>query len=764
MGYRNDFKTASEQSTFAANALLWRWLQSGTHRAALYRELRESDNPILEFESRITVEEDDGSRSSEITRNQQKVYLLTSPEHIEKAFQHFSNEPYKALGTGNPVVLASDNNDEDQHQLKRQIVSNAFMLSDDMPGYIQTVAAYACHHALVLSKKQDDFDFVKNVAEEAALIFVEGLYGIEFKNHPVLHDAMEGIYDGMAYQMLARHFITEPVVPVKAMQGAGALITILDSTLQEALNPPLLTGLSDLIGRSGKVVKAALSKLLALADVGAVKEYVQRMHDSLDTEENIPFHAYQLIDHAMNLYRVRVWVADELTSDLLEGAANYADSDKEIIRELVDLIKAHRKEKEAPDDHLVPLNLDKEGRKVSDPNADYHFRETVISRLVNNPDIVKIDAGYLTGTQFITELAGAISGTVGNFISSSSIAIREIIRQGKGSYFRELAMNPNDEKLQGQAAILIMEALRLDPPAPFLPRLVASGDIADRTFSTRSGKIVLDEGANVLIPMGSYTRGSTTSDNPDQFNENRDPVNLQQTYKMVYGQPEDNLTSHNCIGWRMAMPFIQTLLANVFSLHNLDFKEQDTSVDPLKKKWGFVCESLALDHKTSQEIRQQPLNVVMKIKTPIAVHAEYLKKIVYYGAPFVETLLNDSDVVHFARFIILNDDTELAMITTYDGGYDEYLEYFAEKAGPLFDMIFEHIQDAPPMPVRDNRQAFADHIARYNLPSLGGYFYSAYPDTYVADVKRMVKFCKLQDSSEISREIEEAEKKKAGGE
>jgi len=206
----------------------------------------------------------------------------------------------------------------------------------------------------------------------------------------------------------------------------------------------------------------------------------------------------------------------------------------------------------------------------------------------------------------------------------------------------------------------------------------------------------------------------------------------------------------------MALPFVKNLISKTISLHNLEYQDEDVSKERLVKKWGFNCESMILVHKTQQEISQHPLNVVMKVKTPIAVHAEYIKKIIYYGAPVVEHLLNKSDVVHFARFLLLNNDTELALITTYDGGYDEYLEYFAEQAGPLFDMIFEHIQDAPPMPVRDNRQAFADHIARYNLPSAGGYFYAACPQAKVSDVKRTRDFAKLNKVQPINQEVHDA--------
>lgn len=759
MSYRNDFEVASSQSPVAANTLLWQWLQSGTHRANLYSELRNSPNPILEFHSRITLEEDESECSPE-TLNQTTVYLLSRKDHIEQAFNNFSSDPYKALAPGYPVVLASDNNEKDRHELKRKILSRAFMFSPDpqvMAKNLGTVIGYSCHHAMILSRQIDNFDFVANIAEEASLFFVEGLYGIHFSNHPVLHDAMEAIYNGMAYQMLARHFTAEPGAPMKALMGEAALVQILDSELSAAMNPKLMSEISDLLARCREPIKSALTKLVdevsALGDPALDDKLVENMKYCLGKDQHIAFHANQFIDKAMNLASVRVWVDNKMRGQDLDDEEPCRDE----IRKLIDLIRAHKAEKEAPDDNLIPI------RSV-DEKGNYTIRDTVISRLAADPTLFSLGDEFLSGSEFLNELAGAISGTVGNFISSSSIALTEILKNNKGDYFREgsLSIGQFTAEAEKNCNKLIMEALRFDPPAPFLPRLAVTGTEEERTFRNDSGDaVVLKPGANVLIPMGSLTHAATSSPNPETFDEERDFNNLRETYRYVFGQAEGGVTSHRCIGDHMALPFVRTLLQSVFTMHGLAFENEDKLTKPLQKKWGFVCEKLPLTHKSGAEIKQQPLNVVMKIKTPIAVHAEYLKKIVYYGAPVVENLLATSNVVHDARFVIMNDDTELALITTYDGGYVEYLEYFAEQAGPLFDMIFLHIQDAPPMPVRDNVQAFADHIARYDIPPLAGYFYSAYPQLSVAEINKAAEFAALAKDPEISKLIEKKRKEEA---
>jgi hypothetical protein len=45
----------------------------------------------------------------------------------------------------------------------------------------------------------------------------------------------------------------------------------------------------------------------------------------------------------------------------------------------------------------------------------------------------------------------------------------------------------------------------------------------------------------------------------------------------------------------------------------------------------------------------------------------------------------------------------------------------------LFDKIFEHIEEQPPMPVRNSPEEFVEFIRRFDRPSVGGYFFSANP-------------------------------------
>ena len=126
----------------------------------------------------------------------------------------------------------------------------------------------------------------------------------------------------------------------------------------------------------------------------------------------------------------------------------------------------------------------------------------------------------------------------------------------------------------------------------------------------------------------------------------------------------------------------------------------------------------------------------MNVRQPVAENAAKLRKIIAAGAPRIQLRLEQSHQVHFAWFLLLNQDRQLALLTSFDGDFDTYLEHFAQRVGPLFDKLFECLDDPPPLPVADFPQEFVAKVRRYNATPVGPYFYSAYPQATVADVQR----------------------------
>jgi hypothetical protein len=134
---------------------------------------------------------------------------------------------------------------------------------------------------------------------------------------------------------------------------------------------------------------------------------------------------------------------------------------------------------------------------------------------------------------------------------------------------------------------------------------------------------------------------------------------------------------------------------------------------------------------------QNPLTLVMPIKSAadFTALAGLLHKI--QSAPpeknSIWVALNKLKTVHFARFVFLDHNAKLAVITTYDGSFEDYINEFIDEIGDVFNALLAHIADAPPLPVQQHRQAFLDYVKQNDLRAIEP-FYSAYPQATVLDI------------------------------
>ena len=134
---------------------------------------------------------------------------------------------------------------------------------------------------------------------------------------------------------------------------------------------------------------------------------------------------------------------------------------------------------------------------------------------------------------------------------------------------------------------------------------------------------------------------------------------------------------------------------------------------------------------------QSPLTLIMNIKSP----ADYqqlnglLQKL--QSAPPDQNpiflALNKLKTVHFARFVFLSNNTQLGVITTYDGSFEQYINDFIDEIGDVFNALLAHMSEAPPLPVQKNRDAFLAYVKANDLRGLEP-FYSAYPSSTVLDI------------------------------
>jgi hypothetical protein len=137
-------------------------------------------------------------------------------------------------------------------------------------------------------------------------------------------------------------------------------------------------------------------------------------------------------------------------------------------------------------------------------------------------------------------------------------------------------------------------------------------------------------------------------------------------------------------------------------------------------------------------IVQNPLTLVMTITSP----ADYtqlngLLQQIQSAPPEknpIRGALDKLKSVHFARFVFLANNTQLAVITTYDGSFDHYINDFIDEIGDVFNALLAHMKDAPPLPVQKNRDAFLAYVKANDLRCIEP-FYSAYPTSTVLDIQ-----------------------------
>jgi cytochrome P450 len=605
----NEFRVAEQQSRAKANRLLFTWLSDDGARADLYRCLLNSTG-VLTFQSRASTKE---RRRQDIDSVfQQDVYLLAKRQHVERALtesDEFSSSPYRALGSGT-FMLGLDNNAD--HQGQRAFASK-YLRYD--PRIIEALARAAFDAAAVLPSKQQNFDLV-DVSEQVALRFAGFLFGFEQADHVLLEKTMRLAYFGGDYQIVGRHFVSEP----------GAV-----------------PGASDALG-------ALLEKVA------------------------------QLID----LYRARIGQTEDDTYERLE-------------LELEELRQEMGKDKGPPPPAFEPVLRRIAKGATSDVKGDY------------------------SGNELALIVVGLIAGSIGNIQAGASIAIHEFFRnRGLIESARETAIKWQlGDTDDGPLSDLIWEALRLNPPVPFLPRRTKREIRLDSTL--------IPEGSNVILAIGGATRDGIADPDDFKVDRKRDPL-------IFGGSDSASAYLHQCMGQHLAMPVIARVVRGVLLLDGLTETLDPTTgmLRPLEKLWGVICHKYPLEFNRTDVLTQFPLIVVMKVKTPVAVHAEALKEIIKYGAPKIEKKLRDAGHVHFAWFLFIENDTKLMMATIYDRDFDSYIEYFALEIGSMFDMVFEHIEDPPPMPVKEFPKEFVDVIRQHNNRTAHGYFFSAYPKANVS--------------------------------
>ncbi|MGH9277803.1 MAG: hypothetical protein ACRD12_06800 [Acidimicrobiales bacterium] len=118
-----------------------------------------------------------------------------------------------------------------------------------------------------------------------------------------------------------------------------------------------------------------------------------------------------------------------------------------------------------------------------------------------------------------------------------------------------------------------------------------------------------------------------------------------------------------------------------------------------------------------------PLTLIMPIRKDADLEA--LWGIIESNKPTIGETLDQVGTVHYSRFMLFDASADnfqpslrspggpyrLAVITTYDGDFDLYIEDFALRLGNVFDAILGFTTDGGGLvPVEENLVAFTDWI------------------------------------------------------
>jgi hypothetical protein len=131
--------------------------------------------------------------------------------------------------------------------------------------------------------------------------------------------------------------------------------------------------------------------------------------------------------------------------------------------------------------------------------------------------------------------------------------------------------------------------------------------------------------------------------------------------------------------------------------------------------------------------RSNEFTLIMKLKPG---GAERLRKKLASESKFTgenQGLIDRMGTVHDMRFAIFDNDTRLLFASTFDGDWDAYISDFAAYIPDQIDLIFGEAEGMPGI----RSPNVKDWIVKHQVSST--YFYSAYPEASVRDIRKALK-------------------------
>ena len=102
--------------------------------------------------------------------------------------------------------------------------------------------------------------------------------------------------------------------------------------------------------------------------------------------------------------------------------------------------------------------------------------------------------------------------------------------------------------------------------------------------------------------------------------------------------------------------------------------------------------------------------------------------------------------IHYSRFTVLSDKT-LLFLGDFDGEFAQLMDDLAKTAGPIFDAIFQHVNNPPPSPVASNSEAFVEWTAEHLVTAVN--LYTAYPGVTAKEIKALASAADVAGVGEL---------------
>lgn len=129
---------------------------------------------------------------------------------------------------------------------------------------------------------------------------------------------------------------------------------------------------------------------------------------------------------------------------------------------------------------------------------------------------------------------------------------------------------------------------------------------------------------------------------------------------------------------------------------------------------------------------------VGRVKAVMAAIDSYAKRLAPPGS------LIGISTIHFVRWLLIDDDRRLVMLSDYDGSWENYIDEFAEMILSGLDAIWETSFGFPPDGARD-LPAFKQFLRAHQVPA--EVFFSAYPDQTILNVTNNLRLARAMDTA-----------------